>query len=99
MHSQYVEQLDVPWKDSTSNPTKNITKLSQIVGACASVTIDKAFEVKQLLKEKEDQMQVFQQQLQQANANNEAQKQLERLQQDFEQMQIGYQKSLDEKGK
>ena len=37
--------------------------------------------------------------MQQANANNEAQKQLERLQQDFQQKQIGYQKSLDEKGK
>ena len=32
-----------------------------------------------MLKEKEDQIQVLQQQLQQANANNEAQKQLERL--------------------
>ena len=48
------------------------------------MTIDKASEVQQLLKEKEDQIQVFQQQLQQANANNEAQKQLERIQQDFQ---------------
>ena len=48
-----------------------------------------------MLKEKEDQIQV----LQQANANNEAQKQLERLQQDFQQMQIGYQNSLTEKEK
>ena len=37
--------------------------------------------------------------MQQAHANNEAQKQLEKLQQDFQQMQISYQKSLDEKGK
>ena len=97
--SHEAEQLDVLWQDPTINPTKNLTKLSQIVGAYASATIDKASEVQQLLKEKEDYIQVLQQQLQQANANNEAQKHLERLQQDFQQMQIGYQKSLDEKGK
>ena len=39
----------------------------------------------------------MQQELQQANANNEAHKQLEKLQQDFQQMQIGYQNSLAEK--
>ena len=37
--------------------------------------------------------------MQQANTNNEAHKQLEKLQEDFQQMQIGYQRSLDEKGK
>jgi len=37
--------------------------------------------------------------LQQANTNNKAQKQLERLQQDFQRMQIGYQKSLAEREK
>ena len=39
------------------------------------------------------------QQLQEANANSEALKQLEKLQQDFQQMQIGYQNSLAEKEK
>jgi len=97
--SQDAEQLNVLWKDPTNNPTENLTKLSQIAGAYASATIDKASEVQQLLKEWEDQIQLLQQQLQQANTNNEAQKQLERLHQDFQQMQIGYQKSLDEKGK
>ena len=51
------------------------------------------------MNEKEDQVQVLQQQLQEANANSEAQKQLEKLQQDFQQMQIGYQNSLAEKEK
>ena len=37
--------------------------------------------------------------MQQANANIEVHKQLEKLQEDFQQMQIGYQRSLDEKGK
>lgn len=42
---------------------------------------------------------MLQQQLQEANSNSEAQKQLEKLQQDFQQMQIGYQNSLAEKEK
>jgi len=96
---QNAEQLDVLCKDPNSDPTENLTKLSQIAGAYASATIDKASEVQQLLKEQEDQIQLLQQQLQQANTNNEAHKQLEKLQEDFQQMQIGYQRSLDEKGK
>lgn len=37
--------------------------------------------------------------MQQSNVNTEAHKQLEKLQEDFQQMQIGYQRCLDEKGK
>lgn len=44
-NAQDVEQLDVLWKDPNNNPTENLTKLSQIVGAYASATIDKASEV------------------------------------------------------
>ena len=95
--SQDAEQLDVLWKNPTSNPTENLTKLSQIAGAYASTTIDKDSEVQQLLKEQENHIQMLQQQLQQANANTEASRQLEKLQEDFQQMQIGYQKSLEEK--
>lgn len=73
------EQLDVLWQDPTTNPTENLTKLYKIVGAYASAMIDKASEVQQLLKDEEDQIQVLQQQLQQANTNNEAQRQLEKL--------------------
>ena len=62
--SQGAEQLYVLWKDPTTNPTKNLTKLSQNAGAYASTIIDKASEVQQLLKEKEDQIKVLQQQLQ-----------------------------------
>ena len=92
-----AEQLDVLWKDPTTDPTENLTKLSQITGAYASTTIDKASEVKLLLNEKEDQIQGLQQQLQQAHANSEAQMKFEKLQQEFQQMKIGYQKSLAEK--
>lgn len=54
--SHDAEQLDVLWQDPTTDPTDNLTKLSQITGAYASATIDKASEVHQLLKEKEDQI-------------------------------------------
>ena len=43
--SQDTEHLDVLWKDPVNNPTENLTKLSQITGAYASTTIDKASEV------------------------------------------------------
>ena len=86
MLSHDAEQLDILWQDPTTDPIENLTKLSQITGAYASVAIDKASEVRQLLNEKEDQVQVLQQQLQQANINNEAWKQLDKLQQDFQQM-------------
>jgi len=43
--SHDAEQLDILWQDPTTNPTENLTKLSQIVGAYASATIDKASEV------------------------------------------------------
>ena len=97
--SHDAEQLDVLWRDATTDPTENLTKFSQIAGAYASATIDKASEVQQLLKEKEDLIQVLQQQLQQANSNNKVQRQLERLQQEFQHMQIGYQNSLVKKDK
>ena len=43
--SHEAEQLDVLWQDPTTDPTKNLTKLSQIIGAYASVIIDKASKV------------------------------------------------------
>ena len=47
-----AEQFNVLWKDPTSDPTENLTKLSQITGAYASATMDKEFEIRQLLNEK-----------------------------------------------
>ena len=84
--SQDDEHLDIVWKDPNNNPTENLTKLSQIAGAYASATIDKASKVQQLLKEQEDQIQLLKRQLQQANASIEASKELEKLQEDFQQM-------------
>lgn len=59
--SPEAEQLDILWRDPTTDPTKNLTKLSQIAGAYASATIDKVSEVQQLLKDREEQTQVLQQ--------------------------------------
>jgi len=56
MLSLEVEQLDVLWRDPTTDPIENLTKLSQIVGAYASTTIDKLSEVQQLLKDREKQI-------------------------------------------
>jgi len=92
-----AEQLDVLWRDPTTDPTENLTKLSQIAGAYASATIDKASEVQQLLKDREEQIQILQQQLEQASANREVEEKLEKLQHDFQQMQLGYQNNLAEK--
>ena len=50
MLSHDAQQLGVLWQDPTTDPTENLTKLSQIAGAYASATIDKASEVQQLLK-------------------------------------------------
>ena len=60
MLSTDAEQLDVLWKDPTTDPTENLTKLSQITGAYASATIDKASKVRLILNDKEDQIQVLQ---------------------------------------
>lgn len=61
--SPKAEQLHVLWRDPTTDPTENMTKLSQSTGAYASATIDKASEVHQLLKDREEQIQVLQQEL------------------------------------
>jgi len=46
--------MDVVWKDTSIDPSKNLTKLSQFAGAYASATIDKVEEVINLIKEKEE---------------------------------------------
>lgn len=61
MLSPEAEQLEVLYWDPTIDPTENLTKLSQITGSYASATIDKASEVQQLLKDREEQIQILQQ--------------------------------------
>jgi len=47
------EFMNVIWKDSEVNPSEDLTKLSQFAGAYTAATIDKATEVNQLIKEKD----------------------------------------------
>lgn len=44
--------MDVLWKESPINPSAKLTRLSQFQGAYDTTTINKAIEVKMLLKEK-----------------------------------------------
>jgi len=57
------EPMDIVWKDSPINPSENLTRLLQFVGAYATMTIDKAREVQMLLREKENKILVLEQQL------------------------------------
>ena len=50
--TNYCVTMNVIWKDSEVNPFEDLTKLSQFVGAYTTATIDKATEVNQLIKEK-----------------------------------------------
>ena len=45
--------MNVVWKDSEVNPSEDLTKLSQYAGAYTTTTIDKASEVNQMIKEKD----------------------------------------------
>ena len=47
------ESVDVLWKDSLEDPTKHLTKLSQYAGAYATTTVDKATQVKNLLRQRD----------------------------------------------
>jgi len=51
------DPLDVMWKDTPMDSSYNLTKLSQFAGAYTSITIDKAVEVKQLVREKYERIQ------------------------------------------
>ncbi len=69
--SPEAKPLDVLWQDPTTDPSENLTRLSQITREYASATIDKATEVQMPLKEKEDKILFLEQQLQQASVNQE----------------------------
>lgn len=47
------EKLNIMKKDSPMDPSENLTKFSQFIGAYATKTIDKVIEVHMLLNEKE----------------------------------------------
>jgi len=91
------EPMDIVWKDSPIDPSDNLTRPSQFAGAYATVTIDKETKVQMLLGEKENKILLLEQQLKQEKSNQQAELQIAKLQQEFEQMQIRHQANLVEK--
>lgn len=73
------EPLDVLWKDPSTDPSANLTRLSQVAGAYTLATIDKVVEVQSLLKEKEDRILFLEKQLQQVSINQQVETQLAKL--------------------
>jgi len=63
------EPMDIVWKDSPMDLSENLTRLSQFVGAYATTTIDKATKVQILLREKEQNILLLEQQLAQEKSN------------------------------
>lgn len=53
LSTPHVELMNVVWKDSEVNPSEDLTKLSQYAGAYIAKTMDKAFEISQLIREKD----------------------------------------------
>jgi len=66
------EAIDVVWKDTCVDPSKNLTKLSQFVGAYATTTINKETKVRMLLKEKEQKILLLERKLAQEKSNQQA---------------------------
>jgi len=66
------ESMVIVWKDSPMNPSKNVTKVLQFIGAYATTTIDKETQVQMLLKEKEHRIFLLKKQLDKEKSNQQA---------------------------
>jgi len=64
--------MDIVLKDLPMDPSENLTRLSQFVGAYATKNIDKATEVQIPLREKEKNIMLLEQQLEQEKYNQQA---------------------------
>ena len=58
------------------DPSENLTRLLQFVGAYATETIDKSTKVQMLLREKEQNILLLEQQLEQEKSNKQAELQI-----------------------
>lgn len=72
--------MDIIWKDSPMDPSKNLRKLSQLAGAYSTETIGKVTKVQMLLKEKEQIILLLEQQLAQEKSNQQAELHVAQLQ-------------------
>ena len=93
------ESVDVLWKDSSDDPTEHLTKLSQYAGAYATATVDKATEVRILLKQKEAKVQELEQLLNEEKAKSIEQIKISTTQfhEDIENLKLKSQIELNEK--
>lgn len=84
------ESVDILWKDPLADPTKHLTKFSQFAGAYATATIDKATEVKILLKQKVDKIQELERLLDDEKSNHSDKMKLNmaQIQNDFESLKL-----------
>ena len=57
------ELLNIFYKNAEVDPSKDLTKLSQYASAYSVATIDKASEVSQLVKQKDIQIAIFEEQV------------------------------------
>ena len=93
------ESVDVLWKDSLYDPIKHLTKLSQYAGAYATATVDKATEVKMLLKQKEDRIEELERLLHQekSNSSEEMRSKMAQFEKYFESLKLQHQAEITEK--
>ena len=62
LSTSQVEFMNIVWKNAEVNPSDDLTKLSQYAGAYSATTIDKASEVTQMMKQKELQIAMLEEQ-------------------------------------
>ena len=62
LSTSQVELMNIVWKNTKVNPSEDLTKLSQYAGAYSAATIDKAFEVTQMMKQKDVQIAMLEEQ-------------------------------------
>ena len=54
--------MNIVWKNTEVNPSEDLTKFSQYVGAYSEATIDKASEVVEMMKQKDLQIAMLEEQ-------------------------------------
>ena len=55
--------MNIIYKDAKMNPSEDLIKLTQFTGAYSAATMDKASEVTQLMKQKDVQVAMFEEQV------------------------------------
>ncbi len=90
------ESMNVIWRDSEVNPSEDLTKLYQFAGAYTTATIDKATEVNQFFKEKDQKIKQLKEQLRVENQriDQQALERQQQLSQEFKQLKITHHEEM-----